>query len=68
MRTAISHSHALCVGPRPSSDMDIAPRDVSLALPRLPVQELIPFLQPDPEVDDTTRVRSFVSQISPRFQ
>jgi Uma2 family endonuclease len=42
--------------------------DASLCLPRLPVHELVPFLQFDPEIDDTTRARRFVEQMAPRFK
>ena len=40
----------------------------SRCLPQLPVREMVPFLQPDDEVDDTTRVRQFVEWASPRFK
>lgn len=39
-----------------------------LCLPQLPVAEIVPFLQPDRELDDTTRVRRFVEWASPRFK
>jgi Uma2 family endonuclease len=42
--------------------------NASLCLPPLPVHELVPFLQPDSDVDDTTRVRRFVEQMAPRFK
>src|SRR5258708_6494362 len=42
--------------------------DASLCLPPLPVHELVPYLQPDSELDDTTRVRRFVEQMAPRFK
>jgi Uma2 family endonuclease len=40
----------------------------SHCLPQLPVHELVPFLQPDDELDDTTRVRQFVEWAGPRFK
>ena len=40
----------------------------SRCLPQLPVREMVPFLQPDDEIDDTTRVRQFVEWASPRFK
>src|SRR5260221_9741069 len=45
-----------------------AEASVSRCLPQLPVQELVPFLQPDPEIDDTNRVRRFLDQVIPRFK
>jgi Uma2 family endonuclease len=42
--------------------------DASLCLPLLPVHELVPYLQFDPEIDDTTRARRFVEQMAPRFK
>jgi len=39
----------------------------SLCLPRLPVQELVPFLQPDEKSGDTTRARRFVAQVRHYF-
>ena len=42
--------------------------DASICLPLLPVHELVPYLQPDSELDDTTRVRRFVEQMAPRFK
>ena len=41
---------------------------VSRCLPQLPVQEMVQFLQPDSDVDDTTRVRRFIDQVIPRFK
>jgi hypothetical protein len=40
---------------------------VSLCLPALPVQEIVPFLQPDATVGDTARVRRFVAQVRHHF-
>jgi len=40
----------------------------SRCLPELPVQEMLPYLRPDDELDDTTRVRQFVELVSPRFR
>lgn len=40
----------------------------SRCLPELPVHEMAPFLRPDDQLDDTTRVRQFVEHVSPRFQ
>lgn len=39
----------------------------SRCFPQLPVQEMVSFLQPDDELDDTTRVRQFVEWARPRF-
>ena len=36
------------------------PNDCSLAFPFLPLQELVAYLRPDEQTDDTTRLRSFV--------
>lgn len=40
----------------------------SLGLPQLPVAEIVRFLQPDDQLDDTTRVRQFVEWAGPRFK
>ena len=40
----------------------------SRCLPQLPVREMAPFLQPDDDLDDTTRVRQFVDWAGPRFK
>jgi Uma2 family endonuclease len=40
----------------------------SRCLPQLPVQDIIRFLLPDVELDDTSRVRQFVEWASPRFK
>ena len=40
---------------------------MSRCFPQLPVQEMVPFLQPDDEREDTTRVRQFVEWASPWF-
>ena len=40
----------------------------SRCLPELPVQDMVPYLRPDEDLDDTTRVRQFVEQIGPRFR
>jgi len=37
-------------------------------LSQLPVAELVQFLQPDDELDDTTRVRRFIEWAGPRFK
>jgi Uma2 family endonuclease len=41
---------------------------VSRSWPKLPVQDLVQFLQPDPDLDDTTRVRQFVERVAPRIR
>jgi predicted RNA binding protein YcfA (HicA-like mRNA interferase family) len=40
----------------------------SRCLPELPVQEMISYLRPNEELDDTTRVRQFVEHVSPHFR
>ena len=35
----------------------------SVCLPFLPVHELLPFLELDPVIDETTRIRQFVARI-----
>jgi Uma2 family endonuclease len=40
----------------------------SRCLPQLAVHEMVPFLQPDDDLDDTTRVRQFVEWAAPRFR
>jgi len=40
----------------------------SRCLPELLVHEMAPFLRPDDQLDDTTRVRQFVEHVSPRFR
>ena len=44
------------------------PVPTSPCLPQLPVAEMVPFLQLDDQLDDTTRVRRFVDWASPRFK
>jgi len=34
----------------------------------MPVHDLDPFVEPDSDLDDTTRVRRFVEQMAPRFR
>src|SRR5262249_27775182 len=41
---------------------------VSRSWPKLAVQDLAAFLQPDPDLDDTTRVRQFVERVAPKFK
>jgi Uma2 family endonuclease len=49
------------------SDGTYAESETSLCLPPLPVQELIPFLQPDDQTGDTARIRRFVAQVRRYF-
>ena len=45
-----------------------AESQTSRCIPELPVQEMVPFLQPDDQLGDTMRVRQFVEWASPRFK
>ena len=49
-------------------DGSYAESQTSRCIPQLPVQEMVPFLQPDEHLGDTTRVRQFVEWASPWFK
>ena len=39
----------------------------SRCLPQLPVQEIVPFLQPDEKIDEASRIRQFIDWAGPFF-